>query len=147
MPAASREDAVAIIDAIDIPADIAAHIASKRDFIVVHDPRPLSVITSPLTVQGMARGTWYFEADFPITLVDWDGRIIAQSHASAVLDPEDPDSTWMTREFVPFQGTIAFEPPEITGDFARRGTLILHKSNASGLSEHDDALEIPVRFE
>ncbi|MDZ4390695.1 MAG: hypothetical protein U0974_13295, partial [Gemmatimonadales bacterium] len=28
MPAASREDAVAIIDAIDIPADIAAHIAS-----------------------------------------------------------------------------------------------------------------------
>jgi len=53
----------------EIPVDIAEHIKSKSDLIVVDEPRPLSVITSPLTVRGQARGTWYFEASFPLDLL------------------------------------------------------------------------------
>jgi hypothetical protein len=48
----------------------------------------------------------------------------------------------MTEDFVPFTATIEFETP----DYGDIGALILKKDNPSGLPEHDDAYEIPVRF-
>ena len=129
-----------------IPADLAEHIASKQNFIVVETPAPLTVISSPLTFRGQARGNWFFEADFPVVLVNWDGLIIAETHASAVLDPSDPDATWMTEEFVTFEGTIEFSDPSWQEDFSKSGVLIFQKDNPSGLPEHDDALEIPILF-
>lgn len=121
----------------EIPADIREHIESKADLIRVDVPEPYATVTSPLTVTGVARGNWYFEATFPIDVVDWNGLIIGQGFAEATDD-------WMTTEFVPFEGTVTFEIPEDTP--FHRGTLIIRKSNASGLPEHDDALEIPIRF-
>jgi len=78
-------------------------------------------------------------------LTDWDGLIIAQGIASAVLDPNDPESTWMTEDFVPFEAKLTFRVEKDV--YSKKGTLILQKNNPSGLSEHDDALEIPVVFE
>lgn len=125
-----------------LPEEIAAHIESKSDLITVAEPEPMSRISSPLIVRGEARGTWYFEADFPISIINESGEMIAQWYASAVLDPNDPESTWMTEDFVPFEGTIEF-PIQEEGS---TGTLIFHKDNPTGLEEHDDALEIPIRF-
>jgi spore germination protein GerM len=48
---------------------------------------------------------------------------------------------WMTEEYVPFEATLSFNPPQ-----TETGTLILSKDNPSGLPEHDDELRIPVRF-
>jgi hypothetical protein len=124
----------------DIPEDVALHIEEKSDLIKVSAPLPTSVISSPLKLKGEARGTWYFEATFPIVIVDWDGRIIGEGYVSALSD-------WMTEEFVPFEGVVEFEKPEIIGEFAKRGGIIFQKSNPSGLPENDDALEIPVFFE
>lgn len=104
--------------------------------IRVSTPELNGTISSPLLVTGEARGPWFFEATFPLVLVDWDGRIIAEGYATAEDD-------WMTESFIPFSGTLEFETPE----FNERGTLILQKANASGLPEHDDAIEIPVQFE
>ncbi len=121
----------------------------KSDKIILETPMSGGVIASPLKFSGRARGTWYFEASFPVVLVDWDGRIIAQSHAQAVIDQNNPDSPgWMTEEFVPFEGTIEFATPYKPGDqdFMKRGALILQKDNPSGLPEHDDALEIQILF-
>jgi hypothetical protein len=103
-------------------------------------------IDSPLTITGEARGYWFFEASFPVTIVDWDGRIIAQHYATAVLDPNDPESTWMTEDFVPFTTTVEFITPEGWGGPVNRGAIILNRDNPSGLPENDAALEIPVRF-
>jgi len=108
----------------------------KTDLIQVSYPRPGTKISSPLVIQGMARGFWFFEATFPVVLTDWDGKIIAEGYATA----EDP---WMTEEFVSFSVEIQFEKP----GFGERGTLVLRKSNPSDLPENDDALEIPVFFE
>lgn len=113
---------------------------TKDDLITVDQPIPGSVITSPLTITGQARGTWYFEADFPVVLTDWDGRIIAEGVATA-------QDEWMTEKYVPFRAIIHFEKPDIIGDFARRGALILQKDNPSGLPENDNALEMTVYFE
>ncbi|AKM84087.1 TPA: hypothetical protein DCZ46_00045 [Candidatus Campbellbacteria bacterium] len=111
----------------------------KSDLIVLDTPLVGSEISSPLKIEGRARGTWFFEASFPITLTDWDGRIIAQGIATATDD-------WMTEKFVPFTANLEFENPQNIGDFSRRGALILQKDNPSGLPEHDDALEVTVYF-
>ena len=121
--------------------DIKAHIESKADLIKINSPQPGSVINSPLTINGEARGSWFFEASFPIVLTDWDGLIIAEGFATA-------DGDWMTEEFVPFTATITFESPYTmdSADFMKKGTLLLKKDNPSGLWKNADALEIPVRF-
>ena len=105
------------------------------------EPVPGDTIESPLVLTGEARGTWYFEATFPIVLTNWDGLIIAEGYAEAEGD-------WMTEEFVPFTATLTFTNPVQEGDpdFMHTGYLILQKDNPSGLPENDAALEIPVRF-
>lgn len=107
----------------------------KSDFIRLNSPRPNQTIQSPLTITGEARGNWFFEASFPIFLVNWDGLVIAQGIAQAKSD-------WMTTEFVPFEATLTFTVDKDV--YSNRGALILKKDNLSGLPEHDDALEIPV---
>jgi len=111
----------------------------KSDLIVVRSPLPGSVITSPLTVEGLARGPWYFEGGFPIILTDWDGKIIAESYASS-------QSEWMTEDLVSFKGLVEFDNPEPVNGFSDRGILIFKKDNPSGLPEYDDAFEVPVYF-
>lgn len=105
------------------------------DLIRLTQPRPNNEIMSPLTIEGEARGTWYFEATFPVVLVDWDGLIIAEGYAEA-------QDEWMTEQFVPFRAVLTFKTPS----YGERGALILRKSNPSGLPEHDNALEVPILF-
>jgi len=108
-----------------------------RDMIRLAHPRPNGTVESPLTIRGEARGTWYFEASFPVVLTNWDGLIIAEGFAEAQDD-------WMTEDFVPFTAELTFKKPEL---YPERGTLILQKANPSGLPENDAALEIPISFE
>ncbi len=114
---------------------------SPHSLITVDTPEIGEIVQSPLRVSGEARGQWYFEGSFPVTLTNWDGLIIAEGFATA-------DGEWMTTDFVPFEGTIEFESPatEDDPDFMKNGTLIFQKDNPSGLPEHDDAYEIRVRF-
>jgi hypothetical protein len=104
----------------------------------IHLSNPIAntIITSPLVIKGEARGTWFFEASFPVILTNWDGLIIAEGIATA-------EGEWMTTDFVPFIATLNFTKP----DYGNNGFLILKKDNPSGLPEHDDALEIQVKFE
>ena len=118
--------------------------ASKENLIIVYTPKIGDRIRSPLVIRGQARGSWYFEATFPVVLTDWDGKIIAQHYAQA-------QGEWMTTNFVPFEAKLEFVSPVFPeadkNHFSRRGTLILQKDNPSGLPEYDNALEFEVFFE
>jgi hypothetical protein len=107
----------------------------RQDYILVASPRAGDLIRSPLRIQGQARGTWFFEGDFPLILKDPKGRIIARGFATA-------RGPWMTKEFVPFEGTLKFKEPAAGG----RGTLVFKKDNPSERPELGDALELPVSF-
>ena len=107
----------------------------KEDQIVLEHPLPGKVVRSPLRIQGRAKGSWFFEGDFPVLLTDWDGRIIAQGIASA-------QGEWMSEDFVPFSSRLEFDHPS----YGQRGTLILRKDNPSDNPALDNALEIPLRF-
>lgn len=99
----------------------------------VTEPQPRAIVKSPLTVTGEARGTWYFEASFPVQLLDEQGSLI-------VMIPAQAEGDWMTTDFVPFSVTLNFETD------AKMGTLVLMKDNPSGLPEHAAEVRIPVRF-
>ena len=105
-----------------------------NDKIRVSMPLPSAIVKSPLKVTGEARGTWYFEASFPVKLFDGNGKELA-------ITPAQTESDWMTTEFVPFSATLVFDAPQTA-----TGTLVLEKDNPSGLPENDDSVIIPVRF-
>jgi len=111
--------------------------SEKADLIRLDTPLPNQTISSPLTIKGYARGNWFFEASFPVILTDWDGLIIAQGIAQA-------KDNWMTLDFVPFEARLDFTIDKQV--YSNKGTLILRKDNPTGLSEFDDALEIPIIF-
>jgi len=100
-------------------------------------------ITSPLKITGEARGTWFFEASFPVNLVNWDGLIIGEGLAQTKSD-------WMTTDFVPFEAEIKFTKPLELGtgrsDYAKRGAIIFKKDNPSGLPAGEAAYEMPISF-
>ena len=102
--------------------------------IQVSSPLPNQKVTSPLKVSGKAVGSWYFEASFPVMILDANGEKLG-------VVPAQAKGEWMTTEFVPFSGVLTFSSPATA-----TGTLILEKDNASGLPEFDDSISIPVRF-
>lgn len=108
--------------------------AVKDEMIDVATPHEGDVVSSPLTVRGEARGAWYFEAQFPVRLLDADGRVLASAPAHATGD-------WMTDQMVPFEATLTFDRPA-----AVTGTLVLEKDNPSDLPQNADSRSIPVRF-
>lgn len=109
--------------------------ASKDDLITVNYPLPQATVASPLVVKGKARGTWYFEGSFPVTLTDANGTVLAQTYASA-------QGEWMTTEYVPFTSTIKYTLP--AGTTRLNGFLILKKDNPTGEARFDNALTLPV---
>lgn len=111
--------------------------SSSDNLVVLNTPQPYQKITSPVTLTGKARGNWFFEASFPITIVNWDGLIIGEGIATA-------QGEWMTTEFVPFTATVSYT--FASGTPYNRGAVILKKDNPSGLPEYDDSREIPVIF-
>mgnify|MGYP001570776670 CR=1 FL=1 len=117
---------------IKMPATMGS--ATYKDLLRVDTPLADAVISSPLTISGAARGTWYFEASFPIKLLDGSGKEIAVAIAQAQSD-------WMTTEFVPFSAILTFTAPTTSN-----GTLVFHKDNPSGLPENDDSFSLPIKF-
>lgn len=107
----------------------------KINLIKVDNPRPNAVVGETIKIQGEARGTWFFEASFPIKLVDENKNELATTIATAKAD-------WMTQDFVPFEAEIQF-----TNSGIKKADLMLLKDNPSGLPENDDYLRIPIRFE
>src|SRR4030042_356275 len=111
------------------------NVLEKQDMIQVTNPQPNALVSSPLMVTGQARGNWYFEASFPVKILDASGNILNQVPAQAQGD-------WMTTDFVPFVATISFTTPT-TGT----GTLVLQNDNPSGLPENAQELHFPVKFQ
>ncbi len=105
------------------------------DRIHVTEPVANQLVRSPLVVRGEARGFWYFEASFPVRLLDANGYELA-------LAPAQAQSDWMTESFVPFEVRLSFTTPT-----TETGTLVLQNDNPSGLPENAFEQRIPVRFD
>ena len=117
-----------------IPPKCEFSLCPKEDLLIIDSLLANQVIKSPLTITGSARGSWYFEATFPVLILDEQGNVLAEHYAQAKSD-------WMTNDFVPFEAVLNFKTPT-----TEKGIIVLKKSNPSGLIENDDELIIPVLF-
>lgn len=108
--------------------------AYKDNLIWVDTPLPNQSVIDPITLNGYAKGSWFFEATFPIKVLDANGKLIGQTAAQAQGD-------WMTDEYVEFMASLNFTKPTTV-----TGTLVLEKDNPSGLPENADELRIPIMF-
>ena len=108
---------------------------ASAELIKVELPFPGAVTGKEFTVKGEARGTWYFEASFPIDVLDAEGNVLVSTHAEAQSD-------WMTEEFVPFKAEVKV-PDTYTG----AAVLLLKNDNPSGEPEQDRAASFPITIE
>lgn len=107
---------------------------SGEGLIKVAVPQNNQVITSPITVSGEAKGTWFFEASAPVEIRDANGKILGQGPVQAQGD-------WMTTNFVPFKGTIIF-----TKSTTLTGTMVFKNDNPSGLPQNEKSYSVPIKF-
>lgn len=106
------------------------------ELIVVNDLPAEATISSPYTVAGKARGTWFFENSFPVTLTDENGNVLAETYGSS-------SENWMTADFIPFDAKLEFDAPAGT-----RAILELMLDNPGSPDEGlDRAVRIPVVIE
>lgn len=102
--------------------------------IVIVKPTGIDPVASPLVIEGLAKGVWYFEAVFPVTITDAQHRSLGQSYVTATKD-------WMSESLVPFTATIEFtQPTTVTG------YLVFKNANPSDLRENDKMFEMPIVF-
>lgn len=119
---------------IVVPAFQPASLLKTDPRVRIIAPQAGETIESPAEVSGEARGIWFFEASFPVKVLDGDGVVLGAGVAQALGE-------WMTEEFVPFKAIINFSPPKFA-----TGTVVLERDNPSGLPEHAAEVLIPIRF-
>lgn len=105
-----------------------------NDRIRITSPVSGQAITSPVRLTGEAVGGWYFEASFPVQILDANGTVIGQG-------PVQAQGEWMTPEFVPFDTTLTFTKPTTPTGFVR-----FMNDNPSGLPENQHQVDVPVTF-
>jgi hypothetical protein len=112
-------------------ASFTEEVEAKQDIEIVQ-PLEGELISSPYEIRGLVLGTWFFEADFEIQLLDQEGNILANTIATALDD-------WMTTNLVPFIANLEFET-----DYQGQATLLLIKDNPSGLKEHEEFFSLEI---
>ncbi len=103
--------------------------------IRITKPKVGELIESPLIVEGEARGTWYFEGDFPVKILDENGSVLAYGYASHT------SGEWMTENYVPFRGEVKFSNPN-----SAEGFVVFSQDDPSGMSRKVHSVSIPVKF-
>ena len=102
-----------------------------KDELVLFEPQDGDTVGCPLRVQGRALGSWFFEATFPVRLVDAEGQTIFQA-------PLMTSENWMTEDYIGFEASFYYQTT------ATEGTLILENANASGLPENAKQVSLDV---
>jgi hypothetical protein len=108
-----------------------------KDLIRIGSPTKDQKISAsaPVKISGSARGNWYFEASFPVQVLDSDGTVLGSGTGQA-------QGEWTTTNYVPFIGEISFTKPK-----GKTGSIVFKKDNPSGLPANDDSVSIPINFE
>ncbi len=105
---------------------------ASDDLVKVELPFPDAVVGRDFVVRGSARGYWFFEASFPVGLLDTEGNVITSGIAQAEGD-------WMTEEFVRFSAPLI-----VPSTFSGPAILVLQKDNPSGLPENDASVSFSI---
>jgi hypothetical protein len=102
--------------------------------IVVSSPSRNAEVSSPIHITGKALGSWFFEASFPVKVLDEDGTVLGQAPIKALTD-------WMQSGFVDFDGSVVYSKPK-----GQKGALLFENDNPSGLPANHKEYRLPIIF-
>jgi hypothetical protein len=105
-----------------------------NDQIVVTSPDLQQAVSSPIQIKGKAKGNWFFEATFPVKILDENGNTLGTAHANA-------EDNWQTEDFVNFSVSLIFNIPKGT-----KGVIVFENDNPSGLPQNQKSFTVPVSF-
>lgn len=91
-------------------------------------------ISSPLEISGQAPGSWFFEANLSLKLVNDANEILAEKNYMT-------SKNWMTQEMISFETQLEFGNPE-----ANAGYLRIDKANPSGRPQNANQFFWPITF-
>lgn len=111
--------------------DVVKEPAEQFD-IKVDLPAQNQEVSSPLNISGRARGSWFFEASFPVKIIDENGETISEGTAQAAGD-------WMTEDLVIFHASLNYKAAE-----KKKAVLVLQNDNPSGLLENSKEFRVPI---
>ncbi|MFZ2193090.1 MAG: Gmad2 immunoglobulin-like domain-containing protein [Candidatus Moraniibacteriota bacterium] len=114
-------------------------IVGIADKILISSIKPNDEISSPVTISGKARGSWFFEGSFPIEIYDDNNKLLIAT--TALFVPKSEIDTWMTEDFVDFKSVVNFNEPS-----ADSGYILFKKDNPSGIAENNESFKLPVKF-
>ena len=96
---------------------------------------PGQLVQPPLRLEGtVTGGGWFFEATFPIRILDADGTVLGTTTARAEGD-------WMSTGTVPWSATLDFGQAR-----GATGTIVFMNDNPSGDPANAKTFSVPVRF-
>jgi hypothetical protein len=117
---------------INPSASLYAYVNASGDTVLVDSPRPGAVVGKSFSVMGRARGSWFFEASFPVEVLDQSGNVVASAPATTT-------APWMTNDLIPFRANLM-----VPASYIGPATILLKKDNPSGQSENDASVSYPV---
>lgn len=109
----------------------------KLGDVRVYSPVPGDVLRAgdAVTVRGRARGSWFFEANIALFILDESGSILDRGFAMT-------SDEWMTTDFVSFEGTLTVTHVPPSG----HGFVRIANDNPSDRRDLDTYFDVPVRF-
>ncbi|MEI7620248.1 MAG: Gmad2 immunoglobulin-like domain-containing protein [Candidatus Falkowbacteria bacterium] len=119
---------------VEKSAKTASSTVAQSEDVKLNNFKSNEVVSSPLSIEGSARGAWFFEGSFPVRVLDESGKELGVGVAQA-------QGNSLTDDFVPFKATIMFARPT-----SSIGSLVLERDNPSGLVENDKKILLPIKF-
>lgn len=119
----------------EVVIPIGNEILGNKDDLVSFSITPGQKVSGLLNFSGSVRGAYFFEANIVINILDSDKNLLKASNTMATTD-------WMTSEPVSFAGSI-----DLAGLPKGPAYFEIHNDNASGLSEYDKSIQIPIVIE
>ncbi len=112
-----------------------SRILGNKDDLVSFSIWPGAKVHGVVSYRGVIKGSYFFEANIGINILDLNKKILKGDHAMSTTD-------WMTTEPVSFEGNVDF-----TGLPKGGAYFEIHNDNPSGLPEHDKSVLIPIVIE
>lgn len=100
--------------------------------LVILSLAPYSQVSGTINLSGEVKGGYFFEGNILVNVLDINKNIIKKSHGTALTN-------WMTEGPVSFSASVDF-----TGLPQGQAYVEIHNDNASGLSENDKSILVPI---
>lgn len=116
----------------NLTSQVNKEILGDKQDLVYFSVNPGQKVSGSFKVVGSIRNAYFFEANILINILDSNKNILKNGHGNATTD-------WMTSGPVTFEGNIDF-----SGLPKGSAYIEIHNDNASGLSENDKSILIPI---